>query len=41
MRLTVRKALKALEELNRRMCREKVWITAIGFDRDWHLQQER
>ncbi|AEI50268.1 Y-family DNA polymerase [Runella slithyformis] len=35
------KAMKALDELNRRMGRDTVKIAVQGFGRDWHLRQER
>lgn len=35
------KAMKALDELNRRMGRDTVKIAVQGFGRDWQLRQER
>jgi DNA polymerase V len=35
------KAMRALDELNRRMGRDTVRVAVQGFGRDWHLRQER
>lgn len=35
------KAMKALDELNRRMGRDTVRVAVQGFGRDWHLRQDR
>lgn len=34
-------AMRALDELNRRMGRDTVRVAVQGFDRNWHLRQER
>jgi DNA polymerase V len=35
------KAMKALDNLNRRMGRDTIRVAVQGFGRDWHLRQER
>ncbi|TDB60074.1 Y-family DNA polymerase [Arundinibacter roseus] len=36
-----RKAMMALDKLNRRMGRDSIKVAKMGYDRSWHLKQER